>query len=818
MNVKDIIGANSEWMQNPAYDTVKPLITVILPTYSRAKSGLLKKSIDSILKQSFRRLELIVVIDGSTDGTFDICKKYMETDPRVNIIWHKKNMGLPAVSIYEAYVKARGDYMAYAFDDNIWELNALAQTYDFMEENGVKASYGVTRVTDPVTGQTVEFGKNGDIVKNTLWAGSSIGAGSVVLHREVLETVGLHDPHLSLTRVCDWDLWLRVSEWYDFVATGILFTFEHGTLQPDSLGNVFKLDQWFFRERQQHRNLTTLKPENYEHADVTAYSPQNSPHYMRCLAEHYRQYSQKAWFHAQEFSEICSTNGNEKHRRILVCSDAISASIMNFTRNQDPNVTICYTMGGNPLHAIAVLTDLVVVARTLNLRSINELCKKMNIPCYYFTDDNFREIVVDHCEDPGLMEVAKKTNKKYLSQFAGIIVTTPALRSYFLEKKLHEHVILLPAIWRKPCRKSEGQKILTIAFMGGPFREDMLKKCVLPALYHIAKDRPLRLICPCTRETEEKVLEFEKDNLEIVPFYRTNNYEYLINTYAALNPDILIHCGNNLRNNIYKTKNALINAVTLGVPLLVSDIEPYCDHSDGSEDAYLLTRNTPEAWEKSLRRLVDDAALRQSLFTNAEKFCEKHYNSATVWEEMDQELAELPTHDLFFYLKRYEQLCDWLLLHGAGNGAAAGQPTGHRLYIPEELSYTGELSKTRRFGFTATKDTIREIGLLFAVSGTCTGTVELALYKRSHEEPESVNELNIGQLAKDGYTNILLEKPISAAPGELLFMDITVHYDEKSGYVGLFEDRKNRTFVYKVFNKLGRPIPGRDALFIDCRS
>ena len=78
MNVKDIIGKNSEWIPNRSYDDVKPLITVILPTYSRAKSGLLKRCIDSILKQSFRRLELIIVIDGSTDGTLDICKKYME--------------------------------------------------------------------------------------------------------------------------------------------------------------------------------------------------------------------------------------------------------------------------------------------------------------------------------------------------------------------------------------------------------------------------------------------------------------------------------------------------------------------------------------------------------------------------------------------------------------------------------------------------------------------------------------------------------------------------------------------------------------------
>ena len=809
---------NSKWIQNRAYDVVNPLITVILPTYSRAKSGLLKKSIDSVLKQSFRRLELIIVIDGSTDGSLDICKKYMETDSRVNIIWHNENIGLPAVSTYEAYMKARGDYIAYAFDDNIWELDALAQTFDFMEEHGVKASYGVTRVTDPVSGQTVEFGRNGNAIKDTLWAGNSIGAGSVVLHREVLGTVGLHDPHLSLTRVCDWDLWLRVSEWYDFVATGILFTFKHGTTQPDSLGNVFKLDQWFFRERQQHRDLETLKSKSYGYIDVVAYNPQNSSHYMRCLREHYGQYAKKTWFCAKEYAEIGSIEGDESHRHIIVSALACTASIMNFTRNNEKDITIYYAMGGNVPHSILAMADAVVVVRLPDMPPINDMCKKLNIPYYYFTDDNFREIVVDHCEDYGSMEVAKKTNKKYLSQFEGILVTTPALQNYFLKNKLHKNVILLPAVWRKPCKECEEEKTLTIAFMGGPFREGMLKSCVLPALYHIAKKQPLRLICPCTRETEGKVLEFEKDNLEIVPFYRTNNYEYLINSYVALHPDILIHCGNNLRNNVYKTKNALINAVTLGVPLLASDIEPYYDQADGLEGAYLITRNTPEEWENALRRLVNDVTLRKSLFLRAEKFCREHYSSEIVWADMHRELAKLPVHDLFFYLKRYEQICDWLLLHGAGNSSGVSQPIGRREYIPEELSYTGELNKTRRFGFSATKELIREVGLLFAVSGTCTGTVELAFYKRNHTEPETASELMIGQLVKNGYTNILLSKPITAELGELLFVDITVHYEEKDGFVGLFEDRKKRTFTYKVFNKLRRPIPGRDAIFIDCRS
>ena len=201
MKVRDIIADNSIWMPNKKYKEIRPLISVLLPIYSRAKSGHLKSCLDSLLNQSFRRFELIIVIDASLDGIYHICKHYMERDPRINIILHKKSIDLPAVSTYEAYMKARGEYVAYAFDDNNWELNALAKTYDYMEENGVKASYGIARVRDPDTQQIVEFGRDRKIVNDTIWMGNQIGMGSVVLHHEVLETVGLHDPHLSLTCV-----------------------------------------------------------------------------------------------------------------------------------------------------------------------------------------------------------------------------------------------------------------------------------------------------------------------------------------------------------------------------------------------------------------------------------------------------------------------------------------------------------------------------------------------------------------------------------------------------------------------------------------
>lgn len=650
MKVKDIIVNNSAWMPNKRYDEVKPLVSVLLPTYSRAKSGLLKRCLESVLNQSFRRLELIIVIDASTDGTYHICKHYMERDPRVNIILHQENIALPAISTYEAYMKARGEYIAYAFDDNVWELDALAKTYDFMEESGVKASYGITKVRDPDTQQIVEFGVDRKTINDTIWMGNQIGAGSMVLHREVLETVGLHDPHLSLTRVCDWDLWLRVCEQYPFVGTGIPFTEEHGVSQPDSLGNAFKLDQWFFREHQQNRTMKNLIPSDYLNVDVTEYSHENSSYYLQCLHEHLQQYSEKRWFCAckHELTNIQHSSYNLHARRILSICSGKTASIMNFDRYFGKDYTISFAPYGLITSSQIALADAVIFNREFPISSYFDEIRSLSIPCYYFTDDNFREILIDGTDEPGIREVAAKTTQQRLEEFAGVLVTTQALKNYFVRNKLHENVVQLPAVWKAPLKQEKRGHALTIGFMGGPFRMEQLKKCVLPALYRIAEKRPLRLIVPCTKETEEDVLALGDGQLEIIPFYRTANYEYLLNSYNKIGVDIFVHCGGNNRNNIYKTKNALINAVTLGAPLIVSDIEPYCDITDGSEGAYMLVRNTPEAWLEGLTELVESRSLRKELLQKASAFCERNYNWETAWEELSEELSKLEPHGEFF--------------------------------------------------------------------------------------------------------------------------------------------------------------------------
>src|ERR1039457_4039892 len=103
-----------------------PDVSIILPTYCRGDNGLLKRAIDTVLSQSFSSFELIVMDDGSTDGTADLIAAYVKADDRVIHVRHDRNCGLPALRVNEGLLMARGELCAYQFDDDQWTNTFLA--------------------------------------------------------------------------------------------------------------------------------------------------------------------------------------------------------------------------------------------------------------------------------------------------------------------------------------------------------------------------------------------------------------------------------------------------------------------------------------------------------------------------------------------------------------------------------------------------------------------------------------------------------------------------------------------------------------------
>jgi len=99
---------------NSKMDNTKPLISVIIPVYNT--KNYLEKCLDSVLNQTYENLEVIIVDDGSTDGSEAMCDEYAQRDSRVKVI-HKENGG-QCTARNVGLDMATGDYFAFVDSDD----------------------------------------------------------------------------------------------------------------------------------------------------------------------------------------------------------------------------------------------------------------------------------------------------------------------------------------------------------------------------------------------------------------------------------------------------------------------------------------------------------------------------------------------------------------------------------------------------------------------------------------------------------------------------------------------------------------------------
>ena len=109
---------------------MSPKISVILPAYNAEQY--LRTAVDSILEQSFRDFELLVINDGSTDSTKEIILSY--NDERIRYIENEKNLGL-IDTLNKGILLSKGEYIARMDADDICHLSRFQMQIDFMEKN-----------------------------------------------------------------------------------------------------------------------------------------------------------------------------------------------------------------------------------------------------------------------------------------------------------------------------------------------------------------------------------------------------------------------------------------------------------------------------------------------------------------------------------------------------------------------------------------------------------------------------------------------------------------------------------------------------------
>lgn len=219
----------------------KPLVSIILPTFSRFEGGFLDKTIQSVIAQTYSEWELIVVDDGSVDGSEQLIAQYCKQDPRIKHIRLPMNNGFPAYTTSLGYMQARGDYLAFAFDDCILYPNHILYLLDTALRNPTAGFvYGQCKMV----GRGAELGVLGSPfnLDKVINEANAVPNVAVMIPRAIIEDVGWYDPHIILKRSCDWDLWIRIGRKYPPAFLPIVLAEEHGMSLSSSLGNALSIN------------------------------------------------------------------------------------------------------------------------------------------------------------------------------------------------------------------------------------------------------------------------------------------------------------------------------------------------------------------------------------------------------------------------------------------------------------------------------------------------------------------------------------------------------------------------------------------------
>lgn len=184
-----------------------PKISVVMSVYNGEK--FLKESVSSILNQTYRDFEFIIIDDGSTDSSLEILRDFKKEDSRIKLV-SRENKGLTR-SLNEGIKLAQGEYIARMDSDDISMPERFEKQIAFLEKNKDIALCGTWAINIDENGN--EIGKyktpimSKEIKKTILFHNPFIHP-SVMIRKEIINNIGVYNEKIKYAQ--DYEYWLRV--------------------------------------------------------------------------------------------------------------------------------------------------------------------------------------------------------------------------------------------------------------------------------------------------------------------------------------------------------------------------------------------------------------------------------------------------------------------------------------------------------------------------------------------------------------------------------------------------------------------------------
>lgn len=273
--------------------------------------------------------------------------------------------------------------------------------------------------------------------------------------------------------------------------------------------------------------------------------------------------------------------------------------------------------------ALGEAAAVVFVRGLFEFSDLARCARALRTPLYYFLDDNF--IVLREQGGIGAKFVMRYSSgdvRAALRDFAGVLLATPALMSYFSEQALHPRLFLFPPVvdaggLAAPRANTSG---VTVAFFGGRHLHRQLLDIIVPAVRRLARQRPVRLLAVGVPEPIPA-----SAGLTVSQQPYDESYARGLRALADEGVDVFVHpVAAGLANNAYKNPHALISAHALGAVPVVSQAPPY--DALGPAGVALMCKDDEESWYQALIQAVMDEALRSALRARLATYCAEHFS------------------------------------------------------------------------------------------------------------------------------------------------------------------------------------------------
>jgi len=194
-------------------DKKDSLVSVIMPAYNAEK--FIGEAIESILNQTFKDFEFIILDDCSKDKTWEIIQEYAKKDERIVAVKNEKNLNI-ALNRNKGVEMAKGKYIVWADADDISKPERIEKLFNYMEshpEVGICGSNFQGFSGDEVF-EVREFFEDDKRLRKNIFKFSPVAQPTAIIRKECFINVGLFDPGYPPAE--DIELSFRIGEKYKF--------------------------------------------------------------------------------------------------------------------------------------------------------------------------------------------------------------------------------------------------------------------------------------------------------------------------------------------------------------------------------------------------------------------------------------------------------------------------------------------------------------------------------------------------------------------------------------------------------------------------